>query len=84
MENLLFIDYIKLRLKGRRTDTPMGDLLNDMESDMSKLEELQNLTAITSYISFHACPECWEVFKRFRSQYRKYCRDNNYIADNEQ
>lgn len=83
MENLFFIDYIKLRLKGRRLNSPMGDLLDDMGSDLRKLEELQTLDAITSHIAFQACPGCWEVFKRFRSQYRRYCRANDYIADNE-
>ena len=83
MEKLLFIDYIKLRLKGRRMSSPMGDLLDDMERDIKTLEDRKTMAEISSYIEFKACSECWDVFKRFRSQYRKYCRDNNFEQDAE-
>ena len=81
MTHLDFIDYIKLRLKGRRTCSIVGDLLDDMEHDTEKLEELHDLSAISSYIESRACTGAWEAYKRFRSQYFKYCREHGLEPD---
>lgn len=81
MESLKLIDYIKMRIKKRRTGTPMGDLLYDMERDMNNLEECLTAGNISIRIGIRACPECQEVFGRFFRQYRNYCRNNGYLAE---
>lgn len=72
-----------MRIKKRRTGTPMGDLLYDMERDMSNLEQNKTLENISTHIGIKACPECKEVFARLCRQYRTYCRNNGYTAEAE-
>lgn len=81
MQTFDFIDYIKMRVKRPAADTPMGDLVGDLKSELRTLEELGTFTKIYDHVAATACSECLDVFRKFRTQYRQYCRRHDMLPE---
>ena len=71
--------YIQKRIAGRRTESIVQNLLNDMKSDT----ELPDKSAqeIVDRIRLLACYGAWEATKRFVQQYKQYCKKHNMEAE---
>ena len=71
--------YIQRRIAGRRTESIVQDLLDDMKSDT----ELPDKSAqeIVNRIRLLACDGAWEATKQFVQQYKRYCKKHNIEAE---
>ena len=71
--------YILKRIEGRRTESIVQDLVDDMKCD----KDLNGKTAqeIVNHIRLVACYGAWEATKQFVQQYKQYCKKNNMQAE---
>jgi arginine utilization protein RocB len=79
METMTMYAYIKKRIAGRRTESIVQDLVDDMARD----NELEGKTAqeIVNHIRLRACDGAWEATKQFVKQYKQYCKQHNMEAE---
>lgn len=79
MGKMTFYAYIQKRIEGRRTDSIVQDLIDDMKRD----KELQGKTGaeIVSHIRWKACSGAKEALNRFISSYRHYCNEHGYETE---
>ena len=71
--------YIQKRIAGRRTESIVQDLVDDMKCD----KNLNGKTAqeIVNHIRLVACYGAWEATKQFVQQYKQYCKKHNVKAE---
>ena len=76
MEKLSLYAYIQQRIAGRRTDSIVQDLIDDMKQD----KELAGKTGaeIVSHIRWRACSGALEALNRFLKSYRHHCKVHEY------
>lgn len=79
METMTMYAYIQRRIEGRKTQSIVQDLVDDMKSDT----ELPGKTAqeIVDRIRLLACDGAWEATKQFVQQYKQYCKKHNMKAE---
>ena len=79
MKELTLYDYIQIRINGKRTDSIVQDLIDDMKRD----EVLKDCAGweIVRHIQRHACVGCLEALSRFLSSYRQYCKRHGYQCE---
>ena len=76
METLKLYDYIQIRVNGKRRDSIVQDLVDDMRRD----KELAGKTGqeIVDRIRLRACSGAWEALGRFLNSYKTYCKTHNF------
>lgn len=76
MEKLTLYAYIQQRIAGRRTDSIVQDLIDDMRRD----KELAGMTGteIVHHIRWHACEGARLALSRFLQSYKYHCKAHNY------
>jgi hypothetical protein len=79
METMTMYAYIMKRIEGRRTESIVQDLVDDMARD----NELEGKTAqeIVNHIRLRACDGAWEATKQFVQQYKQYCKKHHMEAE---
>lgn len=79
MKKMTLYAYIQKRINGRRRDSIVQDLIDDMKRD----KELEGKTAqeIVNHIRWRVCSGAWDATKQFVQQYKQYCRKNGLEAE---
>jgi len=79
MEVLKLFDYIQKRVNGKRNDSIVQDLVDDMARD----KELKGKTGaeIVSHIRWKACTGAREALGKFLQSYKQYCKAHNYLPE---
>lgn len=80
MEKMTLYAYIQKRTEGRRTDSIVQDLIDDMKRD----ERLAGMNAqeIVNHIRWEACTGAREALTMFVAQYKRYCKAHGLVAEN--
>lgn len=75
MDKMTLYAYIQMRIAGRRTDSIVQDLIDDMRQDKA----LAGMTGaeIVSHIRWHGCMGAREALNRFLNSYKTYCKCHN-------
>lgn len=76
METLTLYAYIERRIKGKRTDSVVQDLIDDMALD----REIPGMTGsqIVTHIVWSGCSEAVDALVTFVKSYKQYCRAHGY------
>lgn len=76
MEKLTLYAYIQQRIAGRRTDSIVQDLIDDMRRD----KELAGMigSEIVHHIRWRACEGARLALSRFLQSYKHHCKAHNY------